>query len=110
MDVTDLGATGAQSFSCGAFLALDQSGVGGEVLDSLEAVDIMDFVEDGHGEDFSSSRNGTKSVEIILVMELHLTRQVELKLSNERVVVAGELDVGSGESEKCSAMPWRLAR
>ena len=45
--VSNLCASGSESFSRGGFLALDESGVGGEVLDTLEAGDIVNLVEQG---------------------------------------------------------------
>jgi hypothetical protein len=38
-------------------LALDESGVGGELLNAREATDVMDLVEQCHAEDAADARH-----------------------------------------------------
>lgn len=59
MNVADFVAPGSESFPAGALLALDQTSVGGKVLNALESVDIVYFVKNGHGEYLTNSGNRT---------------------------------------------------
>src|SRR5690606_25000918 len=51
MGVADLGPARAELLPGRAVLALHQPGIGEEVLDSREAADVLDLVEDRHGQD-----------------------------------------------------------
>ena len=57
VDVADLGAGGAITLAGRLLGALDEPGVGDEVLDPGEAVDLADLVEDDQGEDLSDPRH-----------------------------------------------------
>jgi hypothetical protein len=48
-------------FSRRAFLTLDESSIGSEVLDALESSDIVNLVEHGHGENLTDTGNGAES-------------------------------------------------
>ena len=50
--------------------ALDQSGVGGEILYPWEAVDGLDLIEQGQGEDFTHPWNGAPPIERVGIMLL----------------------------------------
>ena len=91
--VSDLCASGSESFPRGAFLALDESSVGGEVLNALEASDIVNLVEHGHGEDLADTGNGAESEEVSRVMDFGLSCEKKLEVLDEKIVVASELDV-----------------
>jgi len=47
VDTADLVAGGAEAFSGGGFLAFDEAGIGGETLDGLEAIDVVDPNREG---------------------------------------------------------------
>ena len=47
MDVAHLGAAGAVGLPGGLMRALDQPRVGGELLDAIEASDVVNLIEDG---------------------------------------------------------------
>jgi hypothetical protein len=58
--------------------AFDQAAVGEEILDGGEAVDVADFVEDGHSEVFADAGDGLE--EGIVAREGLLGEPVELFL------------------------------
>ena len=91
MGVADFPAAGTESLPRGAFLALDQTGIRGEVLNALESVDVVYLVEKRHGEDLAGAGDGAKSVEVVLVMDFDLTNEIPLELFDETIVMAGEL-------------------
>jgi len=92
VNVPDLGSAGSESFPRRALLAFHQSSVGGEVLDPFEALDLVNLVEHGHGENLSDSGNGTKPEEVLRVMDFGFLGEEKLEVLDEKVVVAGELD------------------
>ena len=94
VSVADLGSCESEFFPGGVLLALHEPGVGGEVLHAFEAVDIVDFVEQGQGENFSHSVNGAQAVEVVDVVDFGLLSEEKLEVSDESVIVSGELDVG----------------
>ena len=59
VDVADFVVFGAGLFPGGFSRAFDQAGVGDEVLDPGEAMDIVDLVEEDEGEDLSDSGDGS---------------------------------------------------
>ena len=59
MDVADLAAGGADPLACGFFGTLDQAGIGGKVLNAGEAADVVDLVEDCHGQDLADTGQRT---------------------------------------------------
>jgi hypothetical protein len=52
MNVSDLGTGSAVLFPGRALLELDQSRVGGKLLNSFKPGNIVDLLEDRHGKDF----------------------------------------------------------
>ena len=60
VSVTDLFTTGAVFFAVGFFDALDQTAVEDEILNSGEACDGFDLVEEDQAEDSSDTGNGLK--------------------------------------------------
>jgi hypothetical protein len=55
-------------FAGGYLSALDQAGVGSEVLDGREAADVVDLVEDDEGEDLPDAGDGAQAIEGIGVV------------------------------------------
>jgi hypothetical protein len=47
MDAADLVAGGPDPLSGRGFLAFDETGIGGEALDGLEATDVVDLIREG---------------------------------------------------------------
>ena len=68
MGVADLLAAVALPFSSGLFGALDEPGIGSEVLDPGEPVDIVDFIEDDQSEDRPDAMDGSEEKQRIGVM------------------------------------------
>jgi len=99
MDVSDFGSAGSESFSRRALLAFHESSIGSEVLDAFEALDLVNFVQHGHGEDFPDAGDGAKPEEVLRVMDLRLLGEEELEVLDEQVVVTCELDIGGDALE-----------
>lgn len=93
MRVADLRSPGSEPLAGRAVLALDQPGIGEEVLDSGEAVDVVDLVEDRHGEDLADAGDGPEAVEGIGIVLLGLVDQMELELANDVVLVLDQEEV-----------------
>ena len=77
MDVADLLARGAVALAGGLLGALDQPGVGGEVLDAGEAVDVVDLVEDDEGEDLADAVDGAQEMEGVGIVVLGALRRMK---------------------------------
>jgi hypothetical protein len=77
-----------------ALLAFHESSIGSEVLDPFEALDFVNFVEHGHGEDFPDAGDGAKPEEVLRVMDFGFSGEEELEVLDEEIVVTGELDIG----------------
>ncbi len=59
MDVADFIIFGAGLFACRFSGAFDEAAIRDEVLDSGEAMDVVDFVEEDEGEDLSDIGDGS---------------------------------------------------
>ena len=68
MGVTDLFSGGSVAFSCRLLERFDEPAVGGEFLDPRESVDVVNFIEDDEGQDFSDAVHGPKAVVGIDIM------------------------------------------
>ena len=93
MGVADLPPARAETLAGGFPGALDEAGVGGEVLDRGEAVDVVDLVEDRQGEDLADAGQGLEMEEAAGVVLLDGLDDVQLELANEPVVDFGEGEV-----------------
>jgi hypothetical protein len=62
MGIADLSAAMAEDFSGRAFLGLDESRVGEELLDPGEAIDVLDLVEQDKGEDAADAGDRAQQV------------------------------------------------
>ena len=93
VDVADLAASGAEPFAGGLLRALDEAGVGGEILDPGEAADVVDLVEEGEGEDLADAGEGAEAVEGVGVVPLDGADEVELEVADEAVVVGDQIEV-----------------
>jgi len=62
MGVSDLFPGGSVFFPCGFLDGLDQSAIGGELLDASKSGDIVDLIEDDEGQDFPDTRNGPQTI------------------------------------------------
>ena len=83
MHVSDFCATGPESFPGGAFFTFDESCIGGEVLDTFKASDVMDLIEHGHSEDVADAGDGFKSEEVAGVMDFCFPSEEELEFLDE---------------------------
>ena len=85
MDVADLASARTQALARGLLGALDEPGVGGEVLDAREAVNVVDLVEDRQGEDLADAGQGPEMEETAGVVFLDRSDDVQLEFANEPV-------------------------
>mgnify|MGYP000256458682 CR=1 FL=1 len=92
MDVADLSSREAVAFAGGISRAFDEPGIGDKVLDGGETVDVVDFVEDDQGEDLADAGHGTDQKEILGIMLLGRSGDIELHVG-EQFVVVGDKDV-----------------
>jgi hypothetical protein len=92
--VSDLSAAHSELFPRRALFALHEPCVGSEILYPFEAVDIVDFVKQGEGENFPHSGNGAEAVEVVHVVDLGFLSEEKLEVFDESVIVSGELDIG----------------
>ena len=58
MGIADLGARSAIGFSCRFGPALYKTGIGSKILYSVEAIDIIYFIENNKTDDGSNAGNG----------------------------------------------------
>jgi hypothetical protein len=94
MDISHLGAGELDDLAIGLMPTPDQAGVGQEALDTLKPAQVVDLVEQGHGQDLADSRNGAKQKVALSVVVADLVEQVELELSDDLIVGLQEGDVG----------------
>ena len=94
VDVADLLAPRPELLAGGLLRALDQAGVGGEVLDGGEALDVVDLVEDCQGEDLADAREGAEPVEGGGVVLTRVAGDVQLEVSDDPIVGVDEGEVG----------------
>ena len=92
--VSDLVPAAAEALSGGASLALDETGVGGEVANGGEAGDVVDLLEDSEGEDLSDAGDGGEEGEGVWVVDARLAEHRELELADDEFEVVGEGEVG----------------
>ncbi len=95
MGVTDLFATGAVFFAVGFFDALDQTAVGGEILDRGEALDGFDFVEEDQAEDSSDPGNGLKQGIGSQIVFFGTGNNITFELSQEVVIGFNDFQIDS---------------
>ena len=91
--VADLAGAVAGALAGGLVGAPDETGVGAEVLDSLEAVDGLDLVEDDQGEGRSDPRDGAQESQGLRVMAAGRALDVPAETFQEAAEVIDELDV-----------------
>jgi hypothetical protein len=93
MDVADFVARGAIAFAGRLLGAFDQSGIGEEVADLLEASDSVDFIEYDESEDFADAWYGVQQVQGIGVVGFGAAHDVGLELGELLVVDIDERDI-----------------
>ena len=93
MHVADFAARGAIAFAGGLLGAFDQSGLGEEVADLLEARDIMDFIEHHQGKDFADAWHGVQQVQGTGVMGFGAAHDAGLELGELLVVDIDKHDI-----------------
>lgn len=99
MNVSDLCSARAEPLARGGCLALDESSIGGEVLNALESGEVVDLVKNGHGENLADSWDGAKEEEARGIVDLDLLSEKGLEILNEAIVVTSELDIGGDALE-----------
>ena len=72
VDVADLGAAGAELLARGAVITLYEPRVREEVLNSLEAADVVDLVEDRERQDLADPRDRAEAMEGVWIVSLGL--------------------------------------
>src|SRR5512145_2706360 len=92
--VADLGASGAAHLPGRALLALHQPAVGREVLDALEAADVVDFVEDRQGEDLVDPWDAPYELEGVRGMVPSLADYREFERADDQLEVVDERGIG----------------
>jgi len=93
MGVADLSSTRAFSLTGGLVSRGYKPGVGAEVLDTGEAADVVDLVEEGQREDLADPWDGAKAVEGMGVVDLGGADEMELDLGEELVVDINEVHI-----------------
>jgi len=68
--VADLCATHPAALAGGSMCTLHEASVGGEVLHSREALDVVNFIEESHSQDLPDAGNGPQPVEIVRIVHL----------------------------------------
>jgi len=94
MGVADLGATGARALAGARVLALDETGVGGELLNAGKAPDGVDLVEDREAEDLADAGDRLKEPERVGVVASSLADEGSLETFDERLVMLAEEEIG----------------
>ena len=93
MGVADLGASDPQLFAGGAVFTLHESRIRQEILDALEAMDVVDLVEDRLRQDLADARNRPEPVIRLGIVLLGSSLEMEFELSDRGVVVFDEVEV-----------------
>ena len=95
MGVADLGASGGPGPLAGRGLfALDEAGIGGEVLDGGEAADVVDLIEKGEGEDLADAGNAVEAEQGLEIVGAGLAKDGVLEVSDQAVIGVAEGQVG----------------
>jgi len=93
MSVADLGPAGSRALAGGCVRAFHEACVRGEVLDSREAVDVVDLVENRQGEDLSDAGDGTEPVEVVGVVNLDVLGEEAFEIADDLIEPVGEGEV-----------------
>ena len=94
VNVPDLRPAGAGLLAVGLVGALDEAAVGGELLDAGEAGDVVDFVENGQGENLSDPADREEAEVGVGVVDLGGPDEGEFEIGDEPVVDGDELEIG----------------
>ena len=103
VDVALLAAGSAPEFAGGFASRGHEPGVGGELLDGVEAIEVGDFVEDRHGEDLADPGHGAQAIEGGEVVALGAGDELALEIrTGAGQSQAGELqEKGSIQAQLC---------
>ena len=93
MHIADLFTRSSVSLSCRLFGALDQPGIGDEVLDRREAVDVVDLIEDDQGQYLTDAGHRAKPVESMGIMLFSGSHDIQLQIGEQLVVVIHQLKI-----------------
>jgi hypothetical protein len=93
MDVTDLFTRGTVTLAGGFFSALDEPGIGDEVLNAWESPDVVDLIENDEGEDLADAMYCAKEMEGIGVVPICGTQEIGLEPPYLFVQEIDELEV-----------------
>jgi len=93
MGVADLLAAVTLSLPGGFFGALDQPGIGSEVLNPGEAVDLVDFIEHDHGEDWPDAMDRSEKHQRVGVMMFGVFQDMAFQAPLEMIDVVDQLEV-----------------
>jgi len=90
MGILDLSVAGSSSLAAGLIRTFHETHVGGEVLYPRETIDVVNFIEDGHGQDLSHAVYGPQPVEVGEVVYFDAPCQKCLHISNDFVQIVRE--------------------
>src|SRR4030095_16220950 len=90
---TDLATAGAKPLAGRFFGALDEPGIGGEILNPGKAPDVVNLIEQGERENLADAGKRAQALEHLRVMLLGAAHQEELELADELVVVGDQLEI-----------------
>ncbi len=108
VDVALLAAGSAREFAGGFASRGHEPGVGGELLDGVEAIEVGDFVEDRHGEDLADPGHGAQAIEGGEVVALGTGDELTLEIG----LGFGHLEVGEqlgAEADEVEAAAQEIA-
>jgi hypothetical protein len=84
--------------------SLHQASIGEKILDSGEAAEVVNLVEQGQREDFSNSRNRTEKIELSVAVLADLVNQVELHVPDDLVVAVEQFNVSGNGHLDCNVV------
>ena len=93
MHIPHLRAAGPQHLAARLFPAFHQPGVRGKLLDPIESLDVMDFVEDGERQHFPNAGHGSQAVKRIAVMPFRVAHERQLEVVDQAVVALKERQI-----------------
>ena len=91
--VADLLAGGSQALSSGFLGAFDKPAVGDEILDTREAFDVVNLVENDECQNFPDTRNRAESMECLRVVLFCGTDNIEFQVGEQGVVVPEHFEI-----------------
>jgi hypothetical protein len=92
--IADFLSRRAVTFAGGFFGALDEPGVGGEVLNPGESLDVLNLVENDEGEDGTDAVDGSQEIKGVGVVPPGDAEDVAFEVPYHTVEVIDEIEIG----------------